>query len=205
MAAWCKAGIPAGFLLALLSTAQAQADERDLHLFAQWVGDHETRAFRQMLVDARLYGVVPIYQLLRSASDWRLCSAQPFAVAPAAQWPAVRSTLQLLKTLDDQGILQRYEVVSTYRDPRLNHCAGGAVDSAHTRAFAVDVVLPPWADPSPLCRFWQTQGKAWNMGLGRYPSGRIHIDTAGFRTWGGDFSAGSSFCALPETDKPQSK
>nr|WP_285862157.1 D-Ala-D-Ala carboxypeptidase family metallohydrolase [Pseudomonas sp. BGr12]MDL2420862.1 D-Ala-D-Ala carboxypeptidase family metallohydrolase [Pseudomonas sp. BGr12] len=188
-----------------MGNAQAQAEERDLYMFAQWAGDHETRAFREMLVGARLYGIVPIHQLLRSASDWKLCSAQPFAVAPASQWPAVRSTLQLLKTLGDQRVLQRYEVVSTYRDPRLNRCAGGAVGSAHTRAFAVDVLLPAWADPNPLCRFWQTQGKAWNMGLGRYPSGRIHIDTAGFRTWGGDFSAGSSFCALPVVAKPQSK
>lgn len=200
-----RVGLRAGLLLTLLCSAHAHADERDLYMFAQWAGDHETRAFREMLVDARLYGVVPIYQLLRSASDWRLCSAQPFAVAPAAQWPAVRSTLQLLKTLGDQGILKRYEVVSTYRDPRLNRCAGGAIGSAHTRAFAVDVLLPSWADPGPLCQFWQTQGKVWNMGLGRYPSGRIHIDTAGFRTWGGDFSARSSFCALPENTAPQSK
>ena len=205
MAVWRKTGVQAGLLMALLGSTQAHADERDLYMFAHWAGDHETRGFRQMLVDARLYGVVPIDQLLRSASDWRLCSAQPFAVAPAAQWPAVRSTLQLLKTLREQGVLQRYEVVSTYRDPRLNRCAGGAVASAHTQSFAVDLLLPPWADPNPLCTFWQTHGKTWNMGLGRYPSGRIHIDTAGFRTWGGDFSAASSFCALPEGGQPQSK
>lgn len=204
MAAW-RAVTGVGVLLTLLSSAQVYADERDLYLFAQWAGDHETRTFRQMLVDARLYGIVPIHQLLRSASDWRQCSAQPFAVAPVAQWPAVRSTLQLLKTLTDRGVLPRYEVVSAYRNSALNRCAGGAVDSAHTRAFAVDVLLPSWADPNPLCQFWQTQGKAWNMGLGRYPSGRIHIDTAGFRTWGGDFSAGSSFCALPGAGRPQSK
>lgn len=205
MSLWCGAGICAGLLLTLVGNAQAQPEERDLYMFAQWAGDHETRTFREMLVSARLYGIVPIHQLLRSASDWKLCSAQPFAVAPASQWSAVRSTLQLLKALGDQGVLQRYEVVSAYRDPRLNRCAGGAVGSAHTRAFAVDVLLPAWADPNPLCRFWQTQGKAWNMGLGRYPTGRIHIDTAGFRTWGGDFSAGSSFCALPVAAKPQSK
>lgn len=205
MSLWRRAGMGAGLLLALLGAARAQAEERDLYMFAHWAGDHETRAFRQMLVDARLYGVVPIHQLLRSASDWRLCNAQPFAVAPAVQWPAVRSTLQLLKVLGEQGVLKRYEVVSAYRDPRLNRCAGGAVASAHTGAFAVDLLLPDWADPAPLCSFWQTRGKAWNMGLGRYPSGRIHIDTAGFRTWGGDFSAGSSFCALPVADKPQSK
>ncbi|WP_136478204.1 D-Ala-D-Ala carboxypeptidase family metallohydrolase [Pseudomonas auratipiscis] len=205
MVGWRRAGIHAGLLLTLLCGTQANADQRDVYMFAQWAGDHETRAFRQMLVDARLYGVVPIYQLLRSASDWRLCSAEPFAVAPAAQWPAVRSTLQLLKTLADQGVLRRYEVVSTYRAPRLNRCAGGAFDSAHMRAFAVDVLLPAGTDPRPLCTFWQTQGKAWNMGLGRYPSGRIHIDTAGFRTWGGDLSAHSSFCTLPAGATSHSK
>ncbi|MCV9918887.1 D-Ala-D-Ala carboxypeptidase family metallohydrolase [Pseudomonas sp. BT-42-2] len=182
----------------LLSAAVTQADERDVWMFAQWAGDHQTRPFRQMLVDARLYGIVPIHQLLRSASDWRLCRASPFAVPPASQWPAVRSTLALIKTLDDRGALRQFEVVSAYRDPRLNACAGGAVGSAHTRAFAVDLLLPAWADPNPLCSFWQQHGQAWNMGLGRYPSGRIHIDTAGYRTWGGDGSAGSSFCAKPK-------
>ncbi|MGY4524212.1 D-Ala-D-Ala carboxypeptidase family metallohydrolase [Pseudomonas sp. TE21394] len=177
--------------------AAAHADERDLWMFAQWAGDHQTRPFRQMLVDARLYGVVPIHQLLRSASDWRLCRASPFAVPPVSNWPAVRATLSLLKVLDQQGILRQFEVVSAYRDPGLNRCAGGALGSAHTRAFAVDILLPAWADPSPLCRFWQQSGQAWNMGLGRYPSGRIHIDTAGYRTWGDDGRSGSSFCARP--------
>ncbi|MBA1323335.1 D-Ala-D-Ala carboxypeptidase family metallohydrolase [Pseudomonas plecoglossicida] len=175
----------------------AQADPRDLWMFAQWAGDHQTRPFREMLVEARLYGVVPIHQLLRSASDWRQCRASPFAVPPQAQWQAVRSTLALLKTLGGQGALGQFEVVSAYRDPQLNACAGGAVDSAHMRAFAVDLLLPVWADPNPLCRFWQQHGQAWKMGLGRYPSGRIHIDTAGYRTWGGDGSSGSSFCAKP--------
>lgn len=182
---------------ALLGLGAAQADERDVWMFAQWAGDHENRRFREMLVDARLYGVVPIHQLLRSASDWRLCKASPFAVPPASHWPAVRSTLALIKTLDQQGILPQFEVVSAYRDPRLNACAGGAPSSAHMRAFAVDLLLPPWADPNPLCRFWQQHGQAWSMGLGRYPSGRIHIDTAGYRTWGGDGGAGSSFCSKP--------
>ena len=60
----------------LVMGAHARADDRDLWMFAQWAGDHETRAFRQMLVDARLYGVVPIHQLLRSASDWRRSSSE---------------------------------------------------------------------------------------------------------------------------------
>ncbi|PWB35405.1 peptidase M15 [Pseudomonas sp. SDI] len=178
----------------LLLASAARADERDLWAFAQWTGTHDTRDFREMLVDARLYGVVPLYQLLRSASDWRRCSAQPFAVPPRAQWKDVQGTLQLLKLLGERGVLGRYEVVSAYRDPLLNRCAGGASNSAHTRAFAVDLLLPDWADPNPLCAFWQRYGKPWHMGLGRYPSGRVHLDTAGYRTWGGDFSVGSSFC-----------
>lgn len=189
-----KLGKALSLAASLLTCTAGHADERDIWMFAQWAGDHENRRFREMLVDARLYGVVPIHQLLRSASDWRLCQASPFAVPPASQWPAVRSTLQLLKTLVDQGQLRQFEVVSAYRDPRLNVCAGGAPDSAHMRAFAVDVLLPAWADPNPLCRYWQQHGRVWNMGLGRYPSGRIHIDTAGYRTWGGDGGAGSSFC-----------
>lgn len=184
----------------LISTA-VQADERDPWLFAQWTADHQTRPFREMLVDARLYGVVPLYQLLRSASDWRQCRAEPFAVPPVAQWPDVRSTLRLLDLLSDEGILERYEVVSAYRAPALNRCAGGAVGSAHTRAFAVDLLLAKGSDPQPLCRFWQRYGKVWNMGLGRYPSGRIHIDTAGYRTWGGDLSPDSSFCVRLANDE----
>ncbi|MBF8779433.1 DUF882 domain-containing protein [Pseudomonas fulva] len=170
--------------LFLLAPQCASADERDLWMFARWAGDNPTRPFRDMLVEARLYGVVPIHQLLRSASDWRTCRAAPFAVPPASQWPAVRNTLRLLRTLSDQGLLRQFEVVSAYRDPRLNACAGGAPHSAHMRAFAVDVLLPEGADPSLLCRFWRQQGRAWSMGLGRYPSGRIHVDTAGYRTWG---------------------
>nr|WP_245614741.1 D-Ala-D-Ala carboxypeptidase family metallohydrolase [Pseudomonas parafulva] len=184
-------------MVGLLAASVAQADTRDVWMFAQWAGDHPTRPFREMLVDARLYGVVPIHQLLRSASDWQPCRAAPFAVPPPGNWPAVRSTLSLLKALNVQGILPAFEVVSAYRDPGLNRCAGGAPGSAHTRAFAVDILLPPAANPGPLCQFWQQHGQAWNMGLGRYPSGRIHLDTAGYRTWGGDGSAGSSFCTKP--------
>jgi hypothetical protein len=32
------------------------------------------------------------------------------------------------------------------------------------------------------------------MGLGRYPSGRVHIDRNGYRTWGASHGRGSSFC-----------
>lgn len=175
-------------LFALLFAGLVQADERDLWMFAQWSGEHATRPFREMLVEARLYGVVPIHQLLRSASDWRQCRAEPFAVPPVSHWADVRGTLRLLDLLRDEHILGSYEVVSAYRDPALNRCAGGAANSAHMRAFAVDLLLANGVDAQALCRFWQRYGQPWNMGLGRYPTGRIHIDTAGYRTWGADCS-----------------
>ena len=66
-----KRSVVAALLLAVNSVPSgAVADERDLWMFAQWAGDHQTRPSREMLVDARLYGVVPIHQLLRPASDW---------------------------------------------------------------------------------------------------------------------------------------
>lgn len=185
--------------LLVLAGGQARADDRDLLRFAQWAGEHPTQAFRSMLVEARLYGVVPIDQLLRSASDWRLCGAQPFAVPPPSQWADVRDTLTLLQHLQRQGVLPRFEVVSAYRDPHLNACAGGARNSAHQRAFAVDLLLLADTAPGLLCQFWQAQGAAWNMGLGRYPSGRIHLDTAGYRTWGEGGRRGSAFCPAPAT------
>lgn len=172
--------------------AQGAADSRDQAQFEQWQRGHATAPFERYLRQQGLAGVAPLYQLLRSASDWQRCGAEPFAVPPEALWPQVKSTLALLKVLSERGVIGPFEVVSAYRAPALNHCAGGSPRSAHSRAFAVDLWL---AQPAPgLCRFWQAEGARWRMGLSRYPSGRIHIDTAGYRTWGEDYRQGSSFC-----------
>jgi hypothetical protein len=187
--AWLLAGAPC--------MGVAQADERDVWMFAQWAGDHENRRFREMLV---AHGCMGWCHPSAAAFGLGLAPVPSLAVRGAAGQPLAGGALDpsLIKTLDEQGILRQFEVVSAYRDPSLNACAGGAPSSAHMRAFAVDLLLPAWADPNPLCRFWQQHGQAWNMGLGRYPSGRIHIDTAGYRTWGGDGGAGSSFCSKPK-------
>jgi uncharacterized protein YcbK (DUF882 family) len=137
------------------------------------------------LTEKGLADVVPLHQLLRSASDWRKCEAEPFSVPPASQWPALQSVLELLQSLRKEGALGRFEVVSAHRGEALNRCAQGAPRSAHFVAFAVDLIAEdPRTTGARLCRFWQTQGQAWRMGLAQYPSGRIHIDTHGFRTWG---------------------
>ncbi|WP_460890738.1 hypothetical protein, partial [Ramlibacter alkalitolerans] len=169
--------------------------ERDDVLFTIWRAKHggEVDTFAAYLVDQSLADVVPMYQLLRSASMWKECRAEPFEVPPQSEWEKVRDVLILLRDLRQRGVLPTLEVVSAYRDPRLNRCAGGAPGSSHQK-FAVDIApLSPQVGAN-LCRFWREQGKEWDMGVSRYPSGRIHIDRTGYRTWGASHKRASSYC-----------
>lgn len=166
--------------------------------FAQWRASQEPALgdFERHLAAHDVSQVLPLHQLLRSASAWRECGAEPFALPPRQQWPAVVSVLRLMQALQAQGVLGRsIEVHSGYRHPALNACAQGAAGSAHLRSFAIDFTPQDGSDPTErLCAFWRSHGQAWNMGLSRYPSGRIHLDTAGYRTWGADHTGRSSAC-----------
>jgi hypothetical protein len=63
-------------------------------------------------------------------------------------------------------------------------------------SFALDITAAPGTvDMERLCRFWREEGKAWQMGLSRYPSGRIHLDVSGWRTWGQDHTRNTALCA----------
>ena len=170
-------------------------EARNAAMFLEWRLKHvqQVQPFEAFLEREKLAGVVPLYQLLRSASMWRECRAQPFQVPPPDNWGAVRDVLALLEELQKRQVMGRFEVVSAYRDPALNACAGGAPKSSHVR-FAVDLLPLAGTDAVALCAFWRSQGKQWNMGISRYPSGRIHIDRTGWRTWGASHGRGSSFC-----------
>ena len=187
------------FAVAALCTAAARAqtadDDRGLPLYQQWLPAHvaEVTAFEAFLAQQKVADVVPTYQLLRSASMWRECKASPFQLPPPAQWPLARDVLALLQELRRTGVLGPFAVASAYRGPALNRCAHGSRHSSHMR-FAVDIVPLGPTDDQKLCRFWRTQGRAWNMGLSRYPSGRIHIDRTGWRTWGEDYTLRTSYC-----------
>ena len=188
----------AGGWLSVLSLAVFAQETRDAESFAVWRGQNAAFVadFESHLRTAELHSVVALHELLRSASSWRECSAQPYAVPPAEQWPSVVSVLQLLKELTSQQILGPFVVHSAYRGPELNKCAGGAVGSAHLRAFAVDLT-PLGSDDltSKICSFWREQGREWRMGFSRYPSGRLHFDTAGYRTWGSDHTGKTAVCS----------
>jgi hypothetical protein len=162
-------------------------------------GAEQIQAFERHLGQQGVGQVLPLHQLLRSASSWQSCGAEPFALPPPEQWPAAVSVLRLLQALQASGIVgTNLEIHSSYRGPALNACAQGAPGSAHLRSFALDFTPVDGADPTErLCTFWRDQGQAWRMGLSRYPSGRIHIDTAGYRTWGADHTGRSAVCAPP--------
>ena len=188
------------FLLAvLLLTTSCSTTKLAPYNFSLWKFWHksEVENLTQYLESQGLSGVLPISQLLRSASSWEQCNGEPFAVPPQQQWEAVASVLKLLQFLESSGVLSgRIVVYSGYRNPTLNECAGGAVGSAHAKSFALDIRVLGSADPAKaLCNFWRMKGKEWNMGFSTYPSGRIHIDTAGYRTWGYDHTGKSAACS----------
>jgi uncharacterized protein YcbK (DUF882 family) len=173
------------------SPARPPPDERDAARLAAWRAASAAQAaaverFEQHLRAAGLADEVPLHELLRSASDWQRCAAEPFAVPPDSHWPRVRQLLGLLRELRQRGLLGPLELHSAYRDATLNRCAGGAPGSAHVHAFAVDFTPTDPAAADALCRFWREHGAGWQMGYGRYPSGRLHLDTWRHRRWGVD-------------------
>jgi hypothetical protein len=131
--------------------------------------------------------VVPTWQLLRTASDWQKCGAQPFEVPPQEDWPNVIQTLRYIR---DKVIpaIGPVEPVSVYRNPALNQCAAGAPESAHRFMQAVDLVpLQPVTRDSmirQLCAVHARTGEPYGVGLGFYVGLRFHVDSRKFRTWG---------------------
>jgi len=179
---------------ALLWAGGARAEEvDDLREFEAWSRENATGEFVTYLVDRQVLGVVPTRELLRTASDWRKCGGPQFQLPPREVWHQVSQVLKLVRELKERKILVKFEAVSAYRNPRLNACAGGARRSSHTTSFAIDI-LPIEVDERRLCAFWQEYGKHWKMGLSRYPSGRIHLDTTKWRSWGATHGKESAFC-----------
>lgn len=179
--------------------------------YTQWLNQEQNQQYleqyKNYLKQRQADFIVPDYQMLRSAREWRNCNASEYSVPPAEMWEYAVPTLKLLNILKDQGIIStdNIEVTSSYRTPYLNSCAGGAKSSSHIKNAAIDFRIGP-ENPTPeetykiqqtkvaLCHFWQTQGKYYNMGVGIYESGQIHIDTLGFRTWGYSHSWHTSLC-----------
>lgn len=186
------------FWVVACTTVKREPTPPEIDAWQVWYKQHEqeVQAYSRYLARRNLAEVLPMSQLLRSASAWQECQAEQFVVPPEQQWEAVTSVLRLMKHLATSGVIKgRIEVHSSYRNPALNECAGGAARSTHTSSFALDITVnDDQAAGEALCEFWRTQGEHWNMGFGVYPSGRLHIDTKRYRTWGYDKTGKQVVC-----------
>lgn len=174
--------------------------------YVAWLNRHDYRTverYRDFLKQHGIQSVPPMYQMLTSARDWQSCEREQYDVPPKDLWSNMLPTLKVLDRLQHMGIIEQFEVTSTYRDPELNACAKGSLGSKHVHNAALDIkLIAEDQDPvkkarthAKLCDFWQQYGEQYQLGLGLYGSGQIHIDTEGYRTWGPDHTRQTSICA----------
>ncbi len=145
--------------------------------------------FNHYLTTYGVGGIVPTWQLLRTASSWQRCGAQPFEVPPTSEWPNVVQTLRYVRDYVIPAV-GPVEPVSAYRNPLLNACAGGAPESAHKHYSAIDLVpLRPTTRERlmrTLCSMHHLRGPDYGVGLGFYAFLRFHVDTTKYRRWNMD-------------------
>jgi uncharacterized protein YcbK (DUF882 family) len=166
--------------------------------YARWQAAHvsEVAKYRVFLDQRGVGTIVPMQQLLRLGRRWRQCGDEEFALPPPEKWPRIVPTLQLLRDLRSQGLIDNGNVASGFRPGSYNHCEGGSSGSRHLSNQALDIDLPPIQRERAdrLCAAWRKNGARLGWGLGFYSPTEIHLDTAGFRTWGSDFHADTSLC-----------
>lgn len=171
--------------------------------YRRWVAGAPWRAmyvksFNDYLVNNGVGGVAPTWQLLRTATDWQKCGAEPFEVPPTSGWPNIVAALRYVGAFVEP-VVGPVEPVSVYRNPALNACAGGAPESTHRTMGAVDMVpLRPVTREQlmqSLCGIYLRSGSWNNVGLGFYKGLRFHIDARKFREWGTAGAKGGWGCA----------
>jgi hypothetical protein len=161
------------------------------------------KGFNDYLAQYGVSGVVPTWQLLRTATSWQRCGGAPFEVPPLAEWPNI---VQTLRYIHDYVIptVGPVEPVSAYRNPHLNSCAGGAPESAHKHYSAIDLI--PLRQTTredlmrKLCAVHARRGTDYSVGLGFYAFMRFHVDTTKFRRWGADPNVASCPPIIRPTD-----
>jgi hypothetical protein len=179
-------GMPWGPLAPYITVGQDEPGYRNWYV-ASPAHPAQVKQFNDYLVSYGVGGIVPTWQLLRTASDWQKCGAPPFEVPPSEDWPNLVQTLRYIR---DRVIptVGPVEPVSVYRNPMLNQCAGGAQESAHRFMQAVDMVpLQPITRDAlirELCDIHARTGEGYGVGLGFYVGLRFHVDSRKFRTWG---------------------
>lgn len=154
----------------------------------------EVAEYQAYLHDQGIGAPAPMMPWLRSGRRWRSCGAAEFALPPKPVWPHTARTMRLIGELRAAGPLDGAQITSGYRDAALNRCEGGSSRSRHMSGGAYDFDLASDVDIASLCAFWRRRGPASGFGLGFYDRRHLHIDTAGFRTWGSDYTRRTSLC-----------
>jgi len=171
-----------------ITAGQDEPGYRSWYIAAPWRAA-QVKAFNDYLVTNQVGGILPTWQLLRTATSWQECGGQPFEVPPAEEWPHMVQTLRYVHDYVVPAI-GPVEAVSVYRNPTLNQCAGGAPESAHKLDSAIDMVpLRPIDRISlmrTLCGVHTAHGEAYNAGLGFYAFIRFHVDSTKYRRWNMD-------------------
>ena len=149
----------------------------------------QVKAFNDYLSTYDVAGIVPTWQLFRTATSWQKCAGQPFEIPPTSEWPHIVQTLRYVRDYVIPAV-GPVEPVSAYRNPMLNVCAGGAPESAHKHYSAIDLVpLQPTTREQlmrSLCAVHGRRGLAYEVGLGFYAFLRFHVDTSKYRRWNMD-------------------
>ncbi len=197
-------------LIALLAATPAAAqqlpvgqgrEDYEAWLAADPAGRAAVLSFEAWQQAAGVAGILPTWQITRTASMWRQCSGPPFQVPPPQLWPHIATTLRFIHN-HVRPVVGEVEAVSGYRNPELNTCAGGASTSAHKDYFALDLI-PVRPVPRPalfrgLCTLHRLRGPEYGVGLGFYSFQRFHVDSRSFRRWGANGTAEASPCAALE-------
>lgn len=171
-----------------VTPGQDEPGYRSWYLSAPWRAG-QVKSFNEYLTTYEVAGILPTWQLLRTASSWQKCGGEPFEVPPTSEWPHI---VQTLRYVHDYVIpaVGPVEAVSGYRNPTLNQCAGGAPESAHKHYSAIDMVpLRPTTRETlmkTLCGIHSTHGAPYSAGLGFYAYLRFHVDSTKFRRWNMD-------------------
>jgi hypothetical protein len=182
--------------------------------FKTWLNEQPMRAseFAALTTFLKREGVddvVPVWTLARGdANRLTKCKGAGFILPPRAQWPNIVPALKIVRTHVMPAVGQ-VEIVSVYRSPELNVCAGGAEQSRHLTFAALDLIAPQQPDNKSLfqtlCAAWQRAGPQSGWGFGAYfdpdrptanAQARFHVDGTGWRSWGFSKASASSGCRL---------
>jgi hypothetical protein len=183
---------------------QDEPGYRSWYLAASWRKPW-VKSFNDYLASQGVGGVVPTWQLLRTASDWYKCGDNAFEVPPMKEWPNLANSLRFVRDFVIPTV-GPVEAVSVYRNPGLNACAGGAQESAHRYGQAMDLVpLNPTSREemmARLCSVHRARGEPYAAGLGFYVGLRFHIDSRRFRRWGVDPAVEATCPPIPKATGP---